>query len=63
MIKSFCDKRTEDVFNGRRIQKLDVSLAKKTRRRLELLNGAVRIEDLYFPPSNRFHVLQERVAE
>jgi toxin HigB-1 len=58
MIKSFCDKRTEDVFNGRQVQRLDVKLAKKARRRLEFLNGAVRIEDLYYPPSNKFHALQ-----
>jgi len=33
-------------------------LAQKARRRLELLNAVQRIEDLYFPPSNQFHVLE-----
>ena len=58
MIKSFCDERTKDIFNGRRVQRLDSKLARKARRRLELLNAAVRLEDMYFPPSNHFHALQ-----
>jgi len=58
MINSFRDKRTEDIFNGRRVQRLDINLAKKARRRLELLNAAVKLEDLWFPPSNQLHVLQ-----
>lgn len=58
MIKSFHDTKTEDMFNGRRVQRLDSRLAKKARRRLELLNAAVRLEDMYFPPSNQFHALE-----
>lgn len=58
MIKSFRDKRTEDIFNDRRVQRLDSTLAKKARRRLELLNAAVRLEDMYFPPSNHLHALE-----
>jgi toxin HigB-1 len=58
MIRSFRDEKTEDVFHGRRVQRLDAGLAKQARRRLELLNAAVRLEDLRFPPSNRFHALQ-----
>lgn len=58
MIKSFYDKRTEDIFNDRRVQRLDNKLIKKARRRLELLNAAVRLEDMYFPPSNQLHALE-----
>jgi proteic killer suppression protein len=58
MIKSFCDKKTEDIFNGRRVPRVDGKLAAKARRRIELLNAAVRLEDMYFPPSNQFHALQ-----
>ena len=32
-------------------------LIKKARRRLALLNRAVQLEDLYFPPSNKLHSL------
>ncbi|MEM7114084.1 MAG: type II toxin-antitoxin system RelE/ParE family toxin [Chloroflexota bacterium] len=58
MIKSFCDRETEDIFHGRRIRKLNTNLARRARRRLELLNAATKLEDMYFPPSNRFHALQ-----
>lgn len=57
MIKSFRDGKTEDIFRGRRVQRLDGKLAEKARRRLELLNAAVRLEDMYFPPSNQLHAL------
>ena len=58
MIKSFCDDKTEDLYHGRRVRRIDTKLAKCVRRRLELLNAATRLEDMYFPPSNRFHTLQ-----
>lgn len=37
---------------------MDSKLTQKVRRRLELLNAAQRIEDLYFPPSNQLHALE-----
>lgn len=58
MIKSFGDKKTEDIFHGRRVQRVDNKLAEKARRRIEQLNAAARLEDMYFPPSNKFHALQ-----
>ena len=58
MIVSFCDEKTEKLFNGELIPKINNKLAQRVRRRLELLNAAHRIEDLYFPPSNRFHALE-----
>jgi toxin HigB-1 len=57
MIKTFRDQRTEDIFNGKRIRGIDPKLVQKARRRLEFLHAALKIEDLYFPPSNRFHAL------
>jgi len=57
MIVSFRDRRTQMLFNGEPVSRIDSNLAKKTRRRLELLGAAKKIEDLYFPPSNQFHVL------
>ncbi|BAP56884.1 plasmid encoded proteic killer toxin HigB [Thioploca ingrica] len=58
MIISFRDKKTEIIFNGEPVRGIDKNLANKIRRRLELLNAAQKISDLYFPPSNRFHVLE-----
>jgi len=58
MIVNFRDEKTEKLFNGELISKINNKLAKKARRRLEFLNAAQRIEDLYFPPSNNFHALE-----
>jgi proteic killer suppression protein len=58
MIKSFRDDRTEDIFEGRNVRRIDKKLAKRARIRLGYLNYATKLEDLYFPPSNRFHALQ-----
>lgn len=58
MIKTFRDDITENIFIGKRVRGIDENLAKKARRRLELLNAAIQLEDLYFPPSNKFHALQ-----
>lgn len=58
MIKSFTDTRTREIFDGKRVKRLDKELLNRARRRLQLLNSATRIEDLYFPPSNRFHAIE-----
>ena len=53
MIKSFLDKRTEEIFNGRRVKRMDGELQKKVLRRLRYIDAAERIEDLRVPPSNK----------
>ena len=58
MIKSFKDKTTENIFNSKRVKGVSIQLAKKAKRRLEFLHSAVDLEDMYFPPSNRFHALE-----
>ena len=58
MIINFRDSKTEKLFNSEPVLKLNKKLAQKARRRLELLNAAQKIEDLYFPASNKFHVLE-----
>ena len=58
MIITFKDKVTKKVFDGVKIKRIDKNILKKARRRLELLNAAKKIEDLYFPPSNNFHSLE-----
>ena len=57
MIKTFRDKNTEKIYSGERFKGISTDLAKKARRRLAILNRAVQLEDLYFPPSNQFHAL------
>ncbi|MGB6230689.1 MAG: type II toxin-antitoxin system RelE/ParE family toxin [Litorimonas sp.] len=53
MIGSFADKRTEDIFQGRRIKRLSPDLQRKALRRLRYISAADRLEDLRIPPSNR----------
>lgn len=53
MIVSFADKRTENIFEGRRVRRIDTDLQRKALRRLRYIDAAERIEDLRVPPSNR----------
>lgn len=53
MIKSFADKRTEQIFSGEIVKKLDISLQNKSLRRLQYIDAAEKIEDLMVPPSNK----------
>ncbi|GJQ58787.1 MAG: type II toxin-antitoxin system RelE/ParE family toxin [Candidatus Scalindua sp. AMX11] len=53
MIKSFADKRTEQIFNGEKVKRLDARLQNKVLRRLRYIDAAERIEDLLVPPSNK----------
>lgn len=53
MIHSFADKRTEQIFSGKRVAKLDIGLQKQALRRLRYIDAAEQIEDLRVPPSNR----------
>ena len=53
MIKSFADKRTAQIFEGRSAKKLDKMLQKKALRRLRYIDAAERIDDLRVPPSNK----------
>ena len=53
MIKSFADKRTQQIFEGQMVKKLPLELQKKALRRLRYIDAAERIEDLMIPPSNK----------
>jgi len=57
MLISFKDNKTEKIYSGERVKGISIDLIKKARRRLAMLNQAIQLEDLYFPPSNRFHAL------
>ncbi len=57
MIKSFKDKRTESIFNGRRAKGLPTDIQQRARRKLRMLDAATVIDDLRIPPSNRLEKL------
>lgn len=58
MIRSFRDKRTAAVFEGRLRKDLAPELAGKARRGLERIDAAEKLEDLRFPPGNRLEALK-----
>ena len=49
---------TKSVFEKEKVQTMDKHLLKKAQIRLDLLDNAEVLEDLYFPPSNKFHALE-----
>jgi proteic killer suppression protein len=62
MIKSFRDKGTEDLFDGRDTKQARKScpsdLVRVARRKLDQLNQAEALGDLRAPPSNRLEKLK-----
>ena len=58
MIKSFGDKRTAAVFEGRMPKGFPPDLAGTARRKLRLLDAAVALNDLTSPPGNRLEELK-----
>jgi proteic killer suppression protein len=57
-IRSFSDKITEAVFNGRLPKGFPADLVKVTRRKLEYLEAAISLDDLHVPPANRLEALK-----
>lgn len=57
MIKSFADRTTEDLFRKGSHRKVPRSLWERSLKQFDRLDAATRIEDLYFPPSNRLERL------
>lgn len=53
MIRSFGDKRTEDIFHARTVRRLSLDLQKQALRRLRYIDAAEKIDDLRIPPSNK----------
>ena len=61
MIRSFGDKLTEDVYHGRgtrRVRKVDAGLLRASVRKLDMIEAAVRLDDLRVPPGNRLEALR-----
>lgn len=57
MIRSFKDKDTEEIFNGRFVRRIPKQVAPLAARKLNQLHAAERLEDLRIPPGNRLEAL------
>lgn len=59
MIKSFADQDTRLFWEtGKAVKWPPANLHKVARRKLQMLDSAVRLEDLKIPPGNRLHRLE-----
>jgi proteic killer suppression protein len=56
MIRSFRDKDTEALYEGRNVRRFQ-SFQKQAERRMQILDSATAIEDLMLLPSNHFEAL------
>jgi len=57
MIKTFADRRTQELYTTGKAKRFPADIAKRASRKLEYLNLAVRLDDLKVPPGNRLHAL------
>ena len=58
MIKSFADERTRRLWENEKPGKWPpANLREAIKRKLAMLDGAARLEDLRVPPGNRLHAL------
>ncbi len=57
MILSFSDKVTAALFASGKHRRVPDQVAIRAKQQLDLLDATVRLEDLYFPPSNHFERL------
>ncbi len=61
MIVSFGDRATEDLYHGRRsshVRRFPPDVVRTALRKLDVLNGAHRLDDLRAPPGNRLEMLK-----
>ena len=57
MIKTFADKRTQELYTKGKSRRFPQSVAVRAARKLEYVDLAARVEDLNVPPGNRLHAL------
>ena len=57
MIRSFCDKRTREVFERIYVKAFSPDLQQAALRKLEIVNAAMTLDDLRVPPGNRLEKL------
>lgn len=61
MIRSFADKETEKIWQGKQSKKLPVNIQNVARRKLRMLNNAQNINDLRIPPANHLEKLSRNL--
>ena len=57
MIRSFSDRKTEDLFGGKTVKKF-LGFRKAAERKLEILDNAEELVDLRIPPGNHLEKLK-----
>ena len=60
MIRSFGDRKTEDLFHGRnssQARRIATDIRRTAFRKLDLINAAISLDDLRSPPGNRLEAL------
>lgn len=57
VIKSFADRRSQELYSVGRARRFPPDVARRAARKLEYLDLATTLEDLRFPPGNRLHAL------
>lgn len=62
MIRSFEDRETESIWNGRLSRKLPIDIQEPARRKLRMINNAHVIDDLRIPPGNRLESLKGNLS-
>jgi toxin HigB-1 len=58
MIKTFADKRTQELYSTGRAKRFPPDVAGRAARKLEYVDLAAQVEDLKVPPGNRLHMLE-----
>lgn len=58
MIKTFADRRTQDLYISGKAKRFAADVGKRAARKLEYLDLAIRLADLKVPRGNRLHALE-----
>jgi proteic killer suppression protein len=58
VIKTFADRRTQELYATDKAKRFPADVAKRASRKLEYLDLATKLEDLRTPPGNRLHELK-----
>jgi proteic killer suppression protein len=58
MIKTFADRRTQELYVTGRSKRFPADVAQRATRKLEYVDLAARLDDLKVPPGNRLHALE-----
>ena len=58
MIRTFADKQTAAILGGVEVRRIPKTIQQTARRKLALINAAIRLDDLRAPPGNRLEALK-----